>query len=195
MPTHMTDEKQSSVSEAESSGIEESAHTPASEALLDTLTAERDRYKDAALRALADLDNYRKRARRDADEQARKAREDLLRELLPVFDNLERALQYVDTSTDAKTIAKGIEMVLRLFEDTLGRMGGKRIRAVGSAFDPTLHEAIQQVETTEHPAGTVTREELAGYTLNDRLLRPAMVVVSKGPSAAASPGNPEEAGG
>src|SRR5687767_10926391 len=84
---------------------------------LAALRAERDRFKDNLRRAMADQDNFRKRARRDADEAMRKAREDVLRELLPVFDNLERALQYVDTGADAKAIGKGVEMVLRLFED------------------------------------------------------------------------------
>jgi molecular chaperone GrpE len=151
------------------------------------LTAERDRLKDAALRAMADLDNYRKRSRRDTEEMVRKAREDLLRELLPVFDNLERAKQYVGASPDPKAIAQGVEMVLRLFEDTLGRLGGKRLRSLGEFFDPTLHEAIQQIQTPDHPTGTIVKEELPGYTFNDRLLRPAMVVVSKGPPPAETP--------
>ncbi|MFO0556452.1 MAG: nucleotide exchange factor GrpE [Polyangiales bacterium] len=148
------------------------------------LTAERDRYKDAALRALADLDNYRKRSIRERDEVAKKAREDLLRELLPVFDNLDRASQFVGQSADVAAVAKGIEMVLKLFEDTLGRVGGKRLRSVGQVFDPQVHEAISQ-QPSEHPAGVVSAEHLAGYMLGDRLLRAAMVVVSTGPAAPA----------
>jgi molecular chaperone GrpE len=167
------------------------AETASAEALA-AVTAERDRLKDGLLRALADLDNARKRARREADEAARKAREDVLRELLPVFDNLERALQYVEGGADPKAIGKGIEMVLRLFEDTLSKLGGKRIHAVGQPFDPAQHEAIQQVESPEHPAGTVAREELAGYLFQDRLLRPAMVVVSKGPPSAPAAGDDGE---
>lgn len=148
------------------------------------LTAERDRYKDAALRALADLDNFRKRSIRERDEVAKKAREDLLRELLPVFDNLDRASQFVGQSADVAAVAKGIEMVLKLFEDTLGRVGGKRLRSVGQVFDPQVHEAISQ-QPSEHPAGVVSAEHLAGYMLGDRLLRAAMVVVSTGPAASA----------
>lgn len=147
-----------------------------------TLTAERDRYKDAALRALADLDNYRKRAIREREETAKKAREDLLRELLPVFDNLDRAGQFVGQTSDVTAIAKGIEMVLKLFEDTLGRVGGKRLRSLGQAFDPQVHEAISQ-QPSEYPSGTVSAEHLPGYMLGDRLLRAAMVVVSTGPAA------------
>lgn len=150
------------------------------------LIAERDRLKDQLLRAVADADNFRKRARRDADEMARKGREELLRELLPVIDNLERATQYIHSGADAKAIGKGVEMVLRLFEDTLARIGGKRVVAVGTPFDPGLHEAIAQIESENHPAGVVAREELAGYMLGDRLVRPAMVVVSKGATAASA---------
>lgn len=178
-------------SETSAAAVEQSSEvqpTPAptaggeSEAVA-ALTAERDRLKDALLRALADLDNLRKRTRREVEEAARKAKEDILRELLPVFDNLERAAQYVDSGADLKAIGQGIAMVLRLFEDTLNKLGGKRLRPVGQPFDPTQHEAIQQVESAEYPAGTVAGEALAGYMFQDRLLRPAMVVVSKGPPA------------
>jgi molecular chaperone GrpE len=161
---------------------------PSDREALVAMTAERDRLKDALLRSMADLDNYRKRVRRDTEEAVRKGKEDLLRELLPVFDNLERATQYIDTGADPKAIGKGVEMVLRLFEDTLGKLGGKRIRPVGQPFDPTQHEAIQQIESAEHPVGTVAREEVAGYLFNDRLLRPSMVVVSKGPPASEGDG-------
>ena len=159
----------------------------AAETTIATLTAERDRLKDQLLRSLADQDNFRKRSRRETEEATRKAREDTLRELLPVFDNLERATQYFGSATDLNAVAKGVEMVLRLFEDTLGRLGGKRLRAVGLPFDPSEHEAIQQVESAEYPAGVVAREEGPGYRLGDRLLRPAMVVVSKGTGQAGPP--------
>ena len=140
---------------------------------------------------MADLDNYRKRSRKEIEEAAKKSREDLLRDLLPVFDNLERALQFTGTTVDPKAIAKGIEMVMRLFEDTITRIGGKRIRALGQPFDPSQHEAIQQIPSQEHPAGTITHEELPGYVLHDRLLRPAMVVVSKGPAASGGDSEPK----
>jgi molecular chaperone GrpE len=152
---------------------------------LAAMTAERDKFKDAALRALADLDNYRKRAVRERDEVAKKSREDLLRELLPVFDNLERAQQFVAQGADASAIGKGVEMVLKLFEDTLVRLGGKRLRPVGEPFDPQVHEAIGQ-QPSDKPAGTVAAEAVPGYLLNDRLLRASMVVVSLGPATAAA---------
>src|SRR5262249_20284008 len=127
---------------------------------LEALRAERDRLKDGLLRALADLDDYRKRARRDSDESVRKAREGVLRALLPVFDNLDRAGQYSQTGADSQAGGKGVEMVLRLFEDTLTKVGGKRVRAAGQPFDPSQHDATAQIESAEHPAGTVAREEL-----------------------------------
>lgn len=147
------------------------------------LTDERNALREQLLRARADFDNYRKRARRDEQEAVKRAREDVLRELLPVFDNLERAAHFARTSADGKAIGEGVVMVLRLFEDTLGRLGGSRLKAVGSVFDPNLHEAIQQVDSDEHPAGVVVQEYVPGYQFADRLLRAAQVLVSKGPAA------------
>jgi len=149
------------------------------------VTAERDKLKDQLLRTLADFDNYRKRSKRDEQDAKHRGREDVLRELLPVFDNLERAATYAKTGADAKAIAEGVVMVLKLFEDTVGRLGGQRLRPVGQPFDPNIHEAIQQVESAEHAAGIVAIELVPGYQLGERLLRPAMVAVSKGAPAPA----------
>jgi len=179
----MSDESNSNTTPTEGAATNATGATNApggDQDALAAITAERDRLKDQLLRSLADQDNYRKRVLRDKDEAVRKAREDLLRELLPVFDNLDRASQYVTSGADSQAIGKGVEMVLRLFEDTISKLGGKRLKSVGQPFDPTQHEAIQQIETTEQPAGSVVREEMAGYLLNDRLLRPALVVVSRG---------------
>lgn len=161
---------------------------------LAVMTADRDRFREAALRALADLDNFRKRAVREREDVAKKAREDLLREFLPVFDNLERAAQYVAQGADASAIGKGVEMVLKLFEDTVVRIGGKRMKSVGIPFDPQIHEAISQAPSDIHPAGAVTAEVVTGYMLGDRLLRAGMVVVSTGPATATPPPEPAAAG-
>jgi molecular chaperone GrpE len=99
-----------------------------------------------------------------------------------VFDNLERAAQHAETATDVKSLADGVGMVVRLFVDTLGRLGVERVSALGQAFDPALHEAVQQLETSEHPPGSVAAEVQPGYRMGDRLVRPAMVVVAKPPS-------------
>jgi molecular chaperone GrpE len=138
------------------------------------------RLKDQLLRTLADFDNFRKRTRREIDDAQKRGREDLLRELLPVFDNLERAVVHAGQASDAKAVADGVGMVLKQFVDTLGKIGIRRVPTVGAIFDPAQHEAIQQIETSEHPAGTIVAEVQPGYALGDRLLRAAMVIVSKG---------------
>lgn len=179
---------------ATSSAAESTAAGPSAPPPADPLTqvmAERDRMRDQLARALADFDNYRKRSRRDQEEAVKRAREDILRELLPVFDNLERAADATRTASDVKAIADGVAMVIRLFSDTLTRLGGKRVESVGQPFDPNLHEAIQQVESDAHGAGIVASEMVPGYLFGDRLLRPAMVAVSKGPGPATSDAEPE----
>jgi len=161
------------------------ASEEASEAEEDPLAAaeaEAARYKDQLLRTAADFDNYRKRSRREAEEAERRGRDELLRELLPVFDNLERASSHAASAPDVKALADGIEMVMRQFLDTLGRLGVERILAVGAAFDPTVHEAIQQIETSDFEPGQVAQEVQAGYRTKDRLIRPSMVVVAKRPA-------------
>lgn len=149
---------------------------------LEAAKQEAQRYRDQLLRTAADFDNFRKRARRDQVEAERRGREDFLRELLPVFDNLERATSHAGTATDVQSLVDGIQMVLRHFSDTLAKMGINRVPGVGTTFDPALHEAIQHLETTEFPAGTVAAEVQGGYRTADRLIRPALVVVAKEPS-------------
>jgi molecular chaperone GrpE len=148
---------------------------------LETARSEAQRLREQLLRTAADFDNYKKRVRRETEDAERRAREGLLRDLLPVFDDLERATQHAGQASDVKSLADGISMVLRMFGDTLGRMGIERIHAVGEPFDPALHEAVQHLETTEFPPGSVAAEVRAGYRLGDRLVRPAMVVVAKPP--------------
>lgn len=148
---------------------------------LEAARADAQRYRDQLLRTAADFDNFKKRIRREMEDGEKRAREDLLKDLLPVFDNLERAAQHAGTASDVKSLAEGIAMVLRIFTDTLGRIGIERVPAVGQPFDPAVHEAVQQLETTEFAPGTVAAEVQAGYRFGDRLVRPAMVVVAKPP--------------
>jgi molecular chaperone GrpE len=156
--------------------------------------AEAARLRDAWLRTAADFDNFRKRARRELEESRRGGREDLVRSLLPVFDNLDRALQSSQRSTDVKAMAEGLSMVQRQFIDALGREGITRVPTISHPFDPNLHEAIQQVETDSHPPGTVIAEVQSGYMQGERLLRAAMVVVARpkgpDPDRAADSGEP-----
>ncbi len=149
---------------------------------LEQARQEAARFKDQLLRTAADFDNFRKRSRREQSDAEKKAREDLLRELLPVFDNLERAMMSTEKATDVQSVAEGVRMVIRQFTDTLAKLGIERISTVGLPFDPALHEAIQHLESDEHPPGTVAHEIQGGYRANDRLIRPALVVVAKAKS-------------
>lgn len=141
--------------------------------------------KDQLLRLAADFDNFRKRARRESEDATRRGRESAIKDLLPVFDNLERATTHSEGAADVKAVVEGLRMVGKQFESTLDRMGVRRVTTIGQAFDPTMHEAIQHVESAEHPAGVVLHEVQAGYMIGDHLLRAAMVVVSKGPGPSA----------
>lgn len=165
--------------EQEGDGPPDGAEPAAEPSPLEQLQAERDKLKDQLLRTAADFDNFRKRTRKDLEQAERRGKEDVLRELLPVFDNLERAVQAAQGATDVTGIQQGIEMVLKLFEDAAGRLGLERVRAIGERFDPSLHDAFQQVETEEHAPGTIIAEYQPGYRLGERLVRPAMVVVAK----------------
>jgi molecular chaperone GrpE len=149
---------------------------------LEAAQAEVARLRDQLLRTAADFDNFRKRSRREQVDAERRSREDLLRDLLPVFDNLERATAHAETATDVRSLADGVNMVLRQFLDTLSKLGVERVQTQGVPFDPTQHEAIQHLESTDQPPGTVLHEVQAGYRAGDRLVRPAMVVVAKAPS-------------
>jgi molecular chaperone GrpE len=146
---------------------------------LEKAQEEAAKLKDMLVRTAADFDNFRKRTRRELDDARRGGREDLLKDLLPVFDNLERAIQSSLKATDVKAVSDGLAMILKQFESTLGRTGIVRVPTVGAMFDPSMHEAIQQLETDEHPPGTVVAEVQPGYKEGDRLVRAAMVVVAK----------------
>jgi len=153
--------------------------------------AEALRFKEQWMRSAADFDNFRKRTRRELEDTRKAGREELLKDLLPVFDNLERAVTSAERAQDVKPVADGLKMVLRQFLDTLGRTGITKVPTIGSQFDPSVHEAIQQVESDEHAPGTVVAEVQPGYLQGERLVRAAMVVVAK-PKAAPAEG---EAGG
>jgi len=146
-----------------------------------------DRLKDSherALRAAADLENYKKRAQKEKEEVQKFGAERLLKDFLPVLDNLDRALEAAQKSADFESLRTGVEMTRKLFESAFGKQGVKGFTAVGQPFDPRLHEAMQQMESTTVPAGHVVYEAVRGYTLNERLMRPALVVVAKAPETA-----------
>ncbi len=154
---------------------------------MERLRETHERTKDAqerTVRAAADLENYRKRAQKEKEEVQRFGSEKLLKDLLPVLDNLDRALDAASKSPDIDSFQKGVAMTRKSFEDALGRHGVKAFSAKGQPFDPRMHEAIQQVETADVPANHVVFEVVRGFFLNERLVRPAMVVVARAPAAA-----------
>ena len=160
--------------ETEASATETEERDPLAE-----LQAERDRAKDQLLRTAADFDNFRKRARRELEDAKRRGREEVLSEILPVIDNLERAVSAAQSAKDVAAVADGVKMVLKYFEDVASRLSLERVQAIGERFDPNVHDAVQQQETDEHPPGTVVAEIVPGYVLGGKLLRPATVVVAK----------------
>jgi len=167
------------IAEAPASEAPTEEATPAEVDPLEAAKAENAKLRDQLLRTAADFDNFRKRSRRELADMEKRAREDFLKDLLPVFDNLERATAHAETATDVKALADGIGLVKRQFLDTLSKVGIERIKAQGASFDPAFHEAVQQFETNEHPPGTVIHEVQAGYIQGEKLVRPAIVVVAK----------------
>ncbi len=137
---------------------------------------------DRWVRERADLENLKRRAAREREEAIRFGTERLIRDLLPVVDNLERALQHAQTSGDGQPVVEGIALVLKAFREVLDRHGVTRVEAVGTPFDPAHHEAVAHVESAEHEPNAVMAEHQPGYRLHDRLLRPALVTVAKAPT-------------
>ncbi|MGA8566518.1 MAG: nucleotide exchange factor GrpE [Candidatus Binataceae bacterium] len=151
--------------------------------------------KDKYLRALADTDNIRKRMRQQNEDSIRLQRESLLRDLLPIADNLERAVEAARGGGNGKPIVEGVEMVLRSLLDFLRTNGVSPRESVGRPFDPRFHEAVDHVESGEHPPNTVVSEFHRGYQVGERVLRPARVAVAKAPSSGAPPRKNGEDGG
>ncbi len=155
----------------------DSAETPSPDPL-DELRRERDSLQDRLLRTAAEFDNYRKRVERDRRELSEFAAADAMLELLPIIDNLERALQ-APSGGDADAFRKGVEMIHKQMLDLLRKRGVKPIEALGADFDPNVHQAVLHEPSDEHREGEVMQELQRGYTLGERLLRPAMVKVAK----------------
>lgn len=177
-------------SDPKTTGSTADAEAGAASGELDSLRiglAEKERelaeFKDKYLRAIADTENMRKRLRQQSEESIRLQREKLLRELLPMVDNLERAVDAARGGGNGKPIVEGVEMVLRSLLDFLRGQGVTPQEAVGQPFDPQVHEAVDHVESPDHPPNTVISEFHRGYRIGERVLRPARVAVAKEPSA------------
>lgn len=155
---------------------------PAAPDPLAAAIAERDAAREQLLRVAAEFDNYRKRTAREAVQLRQTAAANLLRDLLPVLDNLERALEHAEDR--ANGLAQGVEMILKQLRDLLAGAGAEPIGAVGEPFNPQVHEALAHQPSDAHPPDTVVLEYQRGYRLGDQVLRAARVVVSSGPAEA-----------
>jgi molecular chaperone GrpE len=156
------------------------------------LRAELAAVQDRLLRLQAEFDNFRKRQQREREEVNRQAKERVLGELPGILDNLERALKHAAAAGAApETLAHGVELVGKQLQEVLARFGAEPIAALGSAFDPRLHEAMARVETSGAPPdGTVIEEFRRGYLLDGKVLRPALVAVAKLAEGAGEPSAP-----
>jgi molecular chaperone GrpE len=154
------------------------------------LRTELSKYKDVALRSVADLDNYRKRMAREKDDAIRYANTSFLERLIPILDNFELGLQAAKAGGSQSAVQDGMTMVFRQLQDFLASCGVETVDATGQHFDPNVHEAIAQEENEEVPEGFVIRQLRKGYKLKDRLIRPSNVVVSKGAPVGADAATP-----
>lgn len=153
------------------------------EAQVELLQSDLEQAKDSAMRAAADAQNVKRRAEQDVEKARKFALERFCSELLPVVDNLERSLEAINGDDAAFTsIAEGVQLTLKSFVDALGKFQIEQLDPVGEPFDPQLHQAMSMIENPDAEPNTVLAVMQKGYTLNGRLVRPAMVMVSKAPA-------------
>ena len=164
---------------AESQSSTDSGEATAASDDLSKAVEEREQLRDRLLRTTAEFDNFRKRVERDRREMADRAAESLLLDLLPVVDDLERALAVEATGEGADAYRRGVELIHKQLSELLARRGVKVLDALGADFDPHLHQAVASEPADGHRDGEVVAVLRTGYLLNDRLLRPAMVKVSQ----------------
>lgn len=169
------------------------ARIAALEADVARLTQEKKELWDKVVRGAADLENVRKRSKRDLDDARHDARTRVLKEMLPVVDNLERAVAH-SADADAAAILEGVRLVLRQFTHAFERTDVTAVEAEGQPFDPNVHEAIGQ-EESDAPPGTVVTVLQRGYRLGDKLLRPSLVIVARARTTAAPAGGGGAEGG
>lgn len=156
-----------------------SQQSPASE--VEQLRHELEKAQSRGLRALADLENYRSRINRQMAEERKYACIDLMRELLPLWDNIGRALEAVSASHSLESLVEGVQMVHQQFLDVLKKHHCEKIEAKFQPFDPNFHASVAQLPNADYPANTVIEEVQAGFRLFDRVVRPSQVVLSNTP--------------
>lgn len=167
--------------EFEDAGVEDGGLPEGEAPLEDPLQAaiaESGAYQDKWLRTQAEFDTYRRRVQKEREEERRFAPLAVVRELLPVLDNLQRAVEAADKAESVSDLKAGVGMVLQQSLDVLKKLQVMPIEAIGQPFDPNLHEAISQMPSADHPPMTVLHEVERGYTLHDRVIRPSKVIVS-----------------
>lgn len=174
--------------EAESSGgsLSRNEESPDVETLQEALAAKSDELKalnDKYLRQAAEFDNYKRLTQRDRRDQIKFGNEQLLMELLPTVDNLERAIKAARDGGSGESLIQGVELTLKQLSGVLGKFGVQVVPSVGQPFDPSAHQAVASVASDEVPVQHVVEEFQRGYRLHDRILRPAMVTVSTGPAS------------
>jgi molecular chaperone GrpE len=168
---------------SEKAPVEEGDLEPTLEEVIAQLQVDTAAAEDASLRAQADAQNIKRRAEQDVEKARKFALEQFCKELLPVIDNLERALEAAPENEElVKPIAEGVELTLKSFVDALKKFKIEVVNPLGEPFDPQFHQAMSMVENGEVEPNTVTLVMQKGYTLNGRLVRPAMVMVSKAPA-------------
>ena len=143
---------------------------------------EADKWKDLAYRSQAELDNFRKRSAREAQDTRAYANGELLRSVLPILDNFEMGMQAAKAESEKSMVFIGMQMVHRQFQDFLKDSGMQEVEAEGKTFDPNVHDAVSKEASDDVAEGTVLRVTRRGFRLKDRLLRPASVIVSSGPA-------------
>ncbi|MBN2034401.1 MAG: nucleotide exchange factor GrpE [Deltaproteobacteria bacterium] len=138
-----------------------------------------DRNYDLYLRSQAEMENLKKRNRREKEDWLKYANETLIKSILPTLDNLEKALEHAENENTTHALREGVNLTLKGLKDALSKSGLVEIKAIGESFDPSYHEAVSQIKDDQVKPGTIVEELQKGYLLNDRLIRPAVVVVSK----------------
>ncbi|MDR2754403.1 MAG: nucleotide exchange factor GrpE [Planctomycetaceae bacterium] len=185
----MTDEHIDLISDPETEP-NEGQHENEQLSELEQLRIDLDESKNRSLRALADLENFRARTNRQAAEERKYANLDLMRELLPVWDNIGRALEAVDKTHHLESLVEGVQLVYQQFLDILTRFHCEKIDAKYKAFDPNFHASVAQIPNEEHPVNTIIEEVQTGFRLHDRVVRPSQVVLSAGKPPSTSDLNP-----
>ena len=173
--------EQAAQAQDESAAVEVESELQELQTALSEAENELAEYKESMLRMHAEMENLRKRLIKDLERSRRRALEDIMNDLLPVRDSLERGLETDGATTTVEAMKEGKALIIKMLGKVMAGHGLKEINPAGEAFDPELHQAMAMQETDEHQAGTVIEVMQKGFLLHDRLIRPAMVVVARAP--------------